>query len=111
MAAVATQVSSAPPPVQQRSLAAELRPSTWAMFIPTSWLAAPLPRLQRGDALDILAMRSGDRPGVLPVAYAVGVMSVDERGLVLEVDESDASAIAAARGGGMVLVALLRSTR
>jgi hypothetical protein len=111
LAAAATQLASAPVPVQQASLAAELRPSTWAMLIPTAWLAAPAPRLQRGDALDILAVRGGDRAGVLPVAYAVTVLSADERGLVLQVDENDASAIAAARGGGMLLVALLRSIR
>jgi hypothetical protein len=111
LAAAASQLATAPTPVAQRSLAADLRPSTWAMLLPNAWFAAPPPRLQRGDSLDILAVRAGDRAGVLPVAYAVGVMSADERGLVLEVDETDATAIAAARGGGMLLVALLRSTR
>jgi len=111
LAAAATQLASAPTPVLQASLAAELSPSTWAMLIPTAWFAAPAPRLQRGDTLDILAVRGGDRAGVLPVAYAVSVLSADDRGLVIQVDESDASAIAAARGGGMLLVALLRSIR
>ena len=39
------------------------------------------------------------------------VLSVTDRGLLLEVDETDATAIATARGGGLLLVPLLRSTR
>jgi hypothetical protein len=39
------------------------------------------------------------------------VLGVSERGVILEVDETDASAIATARGGGLLLVPLLRSTR
>jgi hypothetical protein len=38
-------------------------------------------------------------------------MATDDRGIVLELDEEGASAIAIARGGGMLLVPLLRSTR
>jgi hypothetical protein len=103
-----TAVPQAPPPA---SLADELRPTTWAMHVPTAWLAAPVPRVRRGDQLDILAVRAGDRAYTVPVAYAVAVLSSDERGLVLEVDENDATAIATARGGGMLLVPLLRSSR
>ena len=95
----------------QTSLAEELRPATWAMFIPAGWLAAPAPRARRGDLLDLFAMRTGDRALAAPIAYGASVLSSDERGLVLEVDESDASAIATARAGGMQLIALLRSTR
>jgi hypothetical protein len=56
-------------------------------------------------------VRQGDRAYTVPVAYAVTVISSDDRGLILEVDESDASAIVTARGGGLLLVPLLRSSR
>ena len=81
------------------------------MTVPTAWLAAPVPPVRRGDAIDILAMRSGDKAYSIPVAYGVRVFSVSDRGLLLEVDETDATAIATARGGGLLLVPLLRSTR
>jgi hypothetical protein len=93
------------------SIAEELRAASWAMHVPAAWFAAPVPRVRRGDVLDILAVRQGDRAYTVPVAYAVTVISSDDRGLVLEVDESDASAIVTARGGGLLLVPLLRSSR
>ena len=111
-AALTTQVAmSTPAAPAVASLADELRPATWAMHVPTAWLAAPVPRLRRGDSLDILAVHGGDRAYAVPVAYAVAVLSADEHGLVLQVDENDATAIASARGGGLLLVPLLRSTR
>ena len=106
-----TQLAAAPAPSPPASLAAELGPGTWAMNIPASWFAAPLPAVHRGDLLDILAVKQGDRAYAAPVAFAVAVVSSDERGLVLQVNEDDASAIAIARGGGLLLVPLLRSTR
>jgi hypothetical protein len=112
--AVAALLSSLPPPQSEAhaaSLADELHPATWAMQIPTAWLAAPVPRARRGDLIDLLAVRPGDRAFAVPIAYAAMLVASDERGLVLEVDESDASAIATARGSGLLLVPLLRSTR
>ena len=111
VAAVATQLATTAPTPTVRSLADELRPATWAMHVPMAWLAAPVPSVRRGDQLDILAVRQGDRAYTVPVGYAVAVLSSDERGLVLEVDENDANAIATARGGGLLLVPLLRSSR
>lgn len=93
------------------SLADELRPATWAMTVPSAWLAAPAPPVRRLDAVDILAMRTGDKGYSIPVAYGVRVLSVSDRGLLLEVDETDATAIATARASGFLLVPLLRSTR
>lgn len=93
------------------AVADALRASTWAMTIPAGWLVAPPPRVRPGDALDILAVRPGDRGYTVPVAYAVTVVAVDDRGLVVEVNEDDAIALTNARGGGMLLVPLLRSTR
>jgi len=81
------------------------------MNVPTVWLAAPVPRVRAGDMVDVLAVRQGDRAYAVPVAYAARVMATDERGIVLELDEEGASAIAIARGGGMLLVPLLRSAR
>ena len=99
----------APPPVP--TLAESLTPSTWAMTMPAAWLAAPVPRVAIGDLIDVLAVRQGERAYAVPVAYAARVVAADERGLVLELDEDGASAIAIARGGGLLLVPLLRSTR
>lgn len=93
------------------SLADELEPATWAITVPAAWLAAPLPPAHRGDALDLLAIRSGDKAYSVPIAYGVRVLSISDRGLLLEVDEIDATAIATARGGGLLLMPLLRSTR
>jgi hypothetical protein len=112
--AAAALLSSLPPPqsdAHATSLADELRPATWAMQIPIAWLAAPVPRARRGDLIDLLGVRPGDRAFAVPIAYAAMLVASDEHGLVLEVDESDASAIATARGSGLLLVPLLRSTR
>ncbi len=83
----------------------------WAMSLPTAWLAAPVPRVRAGDLIDVLAVRQGERAYAIPVAYAARVMASDERGVVLELDEEGASAVAIARGGGLLLVPLLRSSR
>jgi hypothetical protein len=109
-AAVATQLAT-PAVTAAPRLADELGPATWAMEVPVSWLAAPVPAAGRGDALDLLAVRAGDRAYAYPVAYGLAVISVDQRGLVLEVDEDDAIAIASAKAGGLLLVPLLRSRR
>jgi len=96
---------------ESASLADELHPATWAMTVPSAWLAAPVPPVRRGDAIDILAMLAGDKAYSVPVAYGVRVLSVSDKGMLLEVDETDATAIATARGGGLLLLPLLRSTR
>jgi hypothetical protein len=109
-AAIAVQAvaaPSAPPP----GLADTLEPATWAMNVPSSWLAAPAPPLHRGDAIDILALRVGDKAYAVPVAYGLTVMDASERGVHRQVDDDDASALAGARSGGLQLLALLRSTR
>src|SRR4029078_12559819 len=53
------------------SVADELRPATWAMTVPSAWLAAPVPPVRRDDAIDILAMRAGDKGYSIPAAYGV----------------------------------------
>ena len=109
--ALGAEMSGAAAPSPPASLAESLAPSTWAMTLPAAWLAAPVPRVGAGDLIDVLAVRQGERAYAVPVAYAARVVGADERGLVLELDEEGASAIAIARGGGLVLVPLLRSTR
>jgi hypothetical protein len=111
LGALGVQIGGATAPTAQPSLAQSLAPSTWAMHLPTAWLAAPVPRVHTGDVIDVLAVRQGDRAYAVPVAYAARVMVVDEHGIVLELDEEAASAIAIARGGGLLLVPLLRSVR
>jgi len=111
LAAVGAEMGGAATPPAQASLAGSLAPSTWAMHLPAAWLAAPVPRVRAGDVIDVLAVRQGERAYAVPVAYAARVMAADDRGIVLELDEEGASAIAIARGGGMLLVPLLRSTR
>lgn len=111
LGAVGTQIGGAAAPPAPPSLADALAPSTWAMTLPSAWLAAPVPGVRSGDVIDVLAVRQGDRAYAVPVAYAARIMVSDERGIVLELDEEGASAIAIARGGGLLLVPLLRSTR
>ena len=108
-AAIVSQTSAAPP--KPIAIADGLRPASWAMTIPSAWLAAPAPRARPGDSFDIVAIRSGDRSYATPIAYDLVVIALDERGLVVQVDEDDAVALANARGSGLSLVALLRSTR
>jgi hypothetical protein len=96
--------------VVSRSLAQRLSMSTWAIAVPMGWLAAPLVDVRNGDNVDLLAVRSGDRPFAVAVAADLHVMSADERVIVFEVDESSASAIATARASGLLLIPLLRSS-
>jgi hypothetical protein len=93
-----------------RSLAQRLSISTWAIAVPTGWLAAPLAEVRTGDSVDLLAVRSGDRPLAVAIAADLRVMSADERSIVFEVDEESATAIATARASGLLIVPLLRST-
>jgi hypothetical protein len=111
LGALGAEMSGAAAPAAPASLAESLAPSTWAMSLPAAWLAAPVPRVSTGDLIDVLAVRQGDRAYAVPVAYAARVMAADEHGIVLELDEEGASAIAIARGGGLLLVPLLRSAR
>lgn len=111
LGALGVEMGGAAAPAAPASLADSLSPSTWAMSLPAAWLAAPVSGVRIGDLIDVLAVRQGDRAYAVPVAYAARVMAADERGVVLEVDEEGASAIAIARGGGLLLVPLLRSAR
>jgi hypothetical protein len=97
-------------PPASSSLAQRLSVSTWAIAVPTGWLAAPLADVRSGDSVDLLAVRSGERPFAVAIAADLRVMSADERSIVFEVDEESATAIATARASGLLIVPLLRST-
>jgi hypothetical protein len=102
---------SADEAIATRSLAQRLSASTWAIAVPTGWLAAPLVEARSGDSVDLLAVRNGDRPLAVAIAADLRVMNADDRYVVFEVDESSATAIATARASGLLIVPLLRSTR
>ena len=95
----------------QGGLADRLAPSSWALSVPTGWLAAPITGVRAGDRIDVLALRPGDRASASAIAFDLEVMSADGAGLVLDARAEDATAIAVARAGGLMLVPLLRSTR
>ena len=94
-----------------RPLTERLAASTWALAVPTAWLAAPLPEVRIGDSVDLLAVRQGDRPLAVPIAADLRVMGTDDRTVTFEVDEESATAIATARASSFLIVPLLRSTR
>ncbi len=97
--------------VKPTPLAARLPTSSWGLAIPTSWLAAPPVGLRPGDRIDVIAMRTSDRPSATAIAFDLEVMLVDDRTLVLGVSAFDATSIAMARAGGQLIVPLLRSIR
>jgi hypothetical protein len=107
---IASPLPFASEPAVSSSLAQRLSMSTWAIAVPTGWLAAPLADVRSGDSVDLLAVRSGDRPFAVAIAADLRVMSADERSIVFEVDEESATAIATARASGLLIVPLLRST-
>lgn len=95
-------------------LSARLPDGRWAMVFPAGWLVSPLPNIQRGDRLDLMAYLAGqpiEEAGVI-----VGTVEILEtRGdasspdqLILAVSLEDATAVLYARANGFSLLALLR---
>src|SRR2546430_2955594 len=72
------------------SLAQRLSMSTWAFAVPTAWLAAPLAEGRSGDSVDLLAVRTGDRPLAVAIAADPRAMRPDERSLVFPGDAESA---------------------
>ena len=107
---VASPSRSADELAASKSLAQRLSVSTWALAVPVAWLAAPLAEVRNGDSVDLLAVRSGDRPLAVAIAADLRVMGADERSIIFEVDEESATAITSARASGLLIVPLLRST-
>lgn len=92
-------------------LAERLGVRTWALAIPASWLAAPIPGLRDDDVLDLIGTRSGERAVASDIATGLRVVSSDERVLIVELTDADASAIASARARGLSLIPILRSDK
>jgi hypothetical protein len=96
---------------QPQLLVDRLAPATWALALPSSWLAAPVAEVRSGQSVDLLAVRMGDRPLAIAIAADLRVMSVGDGAIVFQVDEDAATAIASARASGLLIVPLVRSTR
>jgi len=109
--ALLTAAPSAADPSAPQPLRDRLAPSTWALALPVSWLEAPMADVRRGDSVDLLAVRGGDRPIAIPIAADLLVMEASDRAVVFQVDEDSATAIATAHASSALLVPLLRSTR
>src|SRR5438094_9373390 len=52
---------------QPQPLVDRLAPSTWALALPTSWLAAPVAEVRRAPSGALLAGRTAGRPPAIPV--------------------------------------------
>lgn len=95
-------------------LSSRLPDGRWAMVLPSGWLATPLPAIQAGDHLDLLAYQPG-----APLAEAAVVVTAVEvieapsdpemsAGLALAVTIDEAAAVVYARGNGFLILPLLR---
>lgn len=93
------------------TMAEALAPNTWAISVPVSWFAAPIAGLRRGDRVDVLALRPGERASATAVAFDLLVVSADDRAVVFGTGADDATALGVARASGQLLIPLLRSTR
>jgi hypothetical protein len=96
---------------RQQELVERLAPSTWAIAVPTAWLATSVAEVRTGQSVDLIAVRGGDRPLAIPIAADLRVMGVAETAVVFQVDEDAATAIATARASGLLIVPLIRSAR
>lgn len=93
------------------SVAERLGDRTWALAIPITWFAVPLPGVRGDDVVDLLGTRPGERATATEIATGLRVISSDDRALVVELTAADASAIASARARGVTFVPILRSLR
>ncbi len=110
-AATALAPAEARPAAAPVSIADRLGERTWALAIPPSWLAAPIPGLRGEDILDLIGTRPGERATASEIATGLRVIAADDHALLVELTEEDASAIASARARGLSLVPILRSSR
>jgi Flp pilus assembly protein CpaB len=94
-------------------LSSRLPDGRWAMSLPGSWLATPLPSIQPGDRLDLMAYQPGSplaEAGV--IVTGVEVLEAGEAetggGLTVAVTIEQAAAVAYARGNNFLILPLLR---
>jgi Flp pilus assembly protein CpaB len=97
-------------------LSARLPEGRWAMVLPGSWLASPLPELSAGDRVDLLALHQSagvDSGGLLVQGIqilTVSGSSTSPDAITLSVSMSEAESILIARANGFLILALLRPT-
>jgi Flp pilus assembly protein CpaB len=97
-------------------LSAKLAEGRWALVLPGSWLASPLPELIAGDRIDILAYTqsiSGETGGLLVQGIqilAVSGSNASPDAVTISVSMTEAESILVARVNGFLMSALLRST-
>lgn len=86
----------------------------WAMVLPGTWLASPIPEIGTGDRVDLLAYQPGqpaDQAAVIVSAIevlAVTGTAADAEALTLAVELEEAAAVTYARANGFLLLPLLR---
>jgi Flp pilus assembly protein CpaB len=98
------------------TLSAKLAEGRWALVLPGSWLASPLPELATGDRVDLLAYHqtvAGESGGLLVQAIqilAISGSNASPDAITISVSLSEAEAILIARANGILMSALLRAT-
>jgi len=98
----------------EAGLSRRLPDGRWAMVLPGSWLASPIPEIGAGDRVDLLAYQPSqpaDQVAVIVSAIEVlGVTgtAVDAEALTLAVEIEEAAAVTYARANGFLLLPLLR---
>ena len=94
-------------------LAARLPDGRWAMVLPVGWLASPLPEVENGDLIDILAYPPGqnvDQVGLIVERVELVAGAGGEAGAVtLAVSLEQASSILYAHVNGFQMLGLLKA--
>jgi Flp pilus assembly protein CpaB len=98
----------------EAGLSRRLPDGRWAMVLPGSWLASPIPEIGAGDRVDLLAYQAGqpaDQAAVIVSAIevlAVAGTAADAEALTLAVELEEAAAVTYSRANGFLLLPLLR---
>jgi Flp pilus assembly protein CpaB len=98
----------------EAGLSRRLPDGRWAMVLPGSWLASPIPEIGAGDRVDLLAYQAGqpaDQAAVIVSAIevlAVTGTAADAEALTLAVELEEAAAVTYSRANGFLLLPLLR---
>jgi len=98
----------------EAGLSRRLPDGRWAMVLPGSWLASPIPEIGVGDRVELLAYQPGqpaDQASVIVSALEVlGITgtAANAEALTLAVELEEAAAVTYARANGFLLLPLLR---
>jgi Flp pilus assembly protein CpaB len=99
---------------REGALSARLPDGRWAMVLPSSWLISPVPSLEDGDRIDLVAYFKGDPQrdaGVIVTAVKILAVAREQdvvEHLTLAVDLDEAIKILYARVNGFAILPLLR---